>query len=93
LVGLALLLSCAAPADQGRLTIDFDTGWKFHLGDVTGGQEPGRNDAGWRTLDVPHDRSIEGAFAEEHPAGAGGGALPGGIGTIAASDNGDQISH
>jgi len=31
-------------------------------------------------LNLPHDWSIEGEFSEEHPAGSGGGALPGGIG-------------
>jgi hypothetical protein len=42
--------------------------------------EAGFDDAGWRLLDVPHDWSIEGPFGEEHPAGAGGGTLHGGIG-------------
>ena len=38
------------------------------------------NDEQWRKLNLPHDWSIEGGFSEEHPAGSGGGALPGGIG-------------
>ena len=33
-----------------------------------------------RTLDLPHDWAIEGDFYAGNPSGAGGGALPGGIG-------------
>ena len=38
------------------------------------------NDTHWRTLDLPHDWAIEGDFYASNPSGAGGGALPGGIG-------------
>ena len=38
------------------------------------------NDSWWRKLDVPHDWAIEGDFYAGNPSGAGGGALPGGIG-------------
>ena len=38
------------------------------------------NDSFWRRLDVPHDWAIEGDFYVGNPSGAGGGALPGGIG-------------
>jgi beta-galactosidase len=61
-------------------TINFDHDWRFHLGDVGGAQAVAFNDSGWRRLDVPHDWSIEGTFSEQNPAGAGGGALPGGVG-------------
>ena len=40
----------------------------------------GYNDSWWRKLDVPHDWAIEGDFYVGNPSGAGGGALPGGIG-------------
>jgi beta-galactosidase len=80
-----------------RQTVNFDHAWRFHLGDVTGAQAPGFADAGWRTLDLPHDWSIEGAFSEQNPAGVGGGALPGGVGwyrkvfTIPAADAGKVV--
>ena len=61
-------------------TTDFDKGWRFHLGDVDGGQDPGLDDSRWRLLDLPHDWSIEGEFSEKNPATPGGGALPGGVG-------------
>ena len=73
---LALLLVLVAQ----RQTQNFDHGWRFHLGDVPGAQEAKFDDARWRTLDVPHDWSIEGEFSEQNPAGASGGALPGGVG-------------
>ena len=38
------------------------------------------NDSFWRRLDVPHDWAIEGDFYAGNPSGAGGGALPGGVG-------------
>ena len=74
--------------------MDFDRGWRFHLGDVTHAETPSLDDSGWRTLDLPHDWSIEGQFSETNPAGAGGGALPGGVGwyrksfTIPKADSG-----
>ena len=91
---VALLAGQATAATaQHRVTRDFDAGWKFHLGDVTGGENVAHDDRSWRALDVPHDWSIEGEFSERNPAGAGGGALPGGIGwyrktfTIAPNDS------
>ena len=63
-----------------RTTADFDKGWHFNLGDVKDGETTGLNDANWRTLDLPHDWSIEGKFSKDNPASPEGGALPGGIG-------------
>ena len=77
---LCALLLAPWPAAAQRRTLDFDRGWRFHLGDVSGAQEASFDDSGWRTLDVPHDWSIEGAFSDTNPAGVAGGALPGGVG-------------
>ncbi|MCO5950929.1 beta-galactosidase GalB [Mucilaginibacter flavidus] len=65
---------------QGRTIADFDKGWHFHLGNVDDGEKSGLNDAGWRSLNLPHDWSIEGKFSKDNPATPEGGALPGGIG-------------
>ena len=43
-------------------------------------KQPDFDDSSWRLLDVPHDWAIEGDFYVSNPSGAGGGALPGGIG-------------
>ncbi len=58
----------------------FDAGWKFALGDSAGAEAAAFDDAAWRTLDVPHDWSIEGEYKKDHPMGAVGGYLPAGIG-------------
>ncbi len=62
-----------------RHTENFCKNWRFHLGDVANGQEGQLDDSQWRTLDLPHDWSIEGEFNKDNPATPGGGALPGGI--------------
>ncbi|PTR01515.1 beta-galactosidase [Mucilaginibacter yixingensis] len=63
-----------------RQVLNFDEGWRFHLGEVAGAEQPYYNDKAWRQLNLPHDWSIEVAFKKENPAGYDGGALPGGIG-------------
>lgn len=85
-VGLfAVLLVLLRPTVQAqaptpRAEIRFTADWQFHRGDAPGAEDPAFDDSDWRTLDLPHDWSIEGAFDEDHPAGAGGGYLPGGMG-------------
>ncbi|MEO6977725.1 MAG: beta-galactosidase GalB [Mucilaginibacter sp.] len=75
-----LILFAANGFGQGRTVADFDKGWHFHLGNVDNGEKASLNDAGWRTLNLPHDWSIEGKFSKDNPATPEGGALPGGIG-------------
>ncbi|MBN1359978.1 MAG: DUF4982 domain-containing protein [Sedimentisphaerales bacterium] len=67
-------------AEPTRRQFSMDRGWKFHLGDVEGAEAANLDDSAWRTLDVPHDWSIEGEFSREAPTGGGGGYLPTGIG-------------
>ncbi len=76
----AVLFTLVGYGQQARTVADFDRGWHFHLGDVSGGEKQGLNDGGWRMLNLPHDWSIEGKFSKENPATPEGGALPGGIG-------------
>jgi beta-galactosidase len=40
-------------------TVSFDDGWRFLKGNPPDTEKPGFNDSGWRTLDIPHDWSIE----------------------------------
>jgi beta-galactosidase len=58
---------------------NFDSQWKFVKDDPQGAQSPDFNDASWKTLDLPHDWSIEGPFSEEAPAAGNGAYLPTGI--------------
>jgi beta-galactosidase/beta-glucuronidase len=55
----------------------FDNGWRFHLGDVAGGQSTSLADKDWRPVDLPHDWSIEGPYSPKNSSGTG--FLPGGI--------------
>ena len=63
-----------------REVLDFNDGWRFHLGDVAEASDPSYDDSDWRQLELPHDWAVEGDFSPENPSGTGGGALPGGIG-------------
>jgi beta-galactosidase len=63
-----------------RIRESFDFGWKFRCGDCPGAEAPEFSDADWRTLDLPHDWSIEGGFDEQAPSSYCGAYLPAGIG-------------
>ncbi len=71
---LATLLNSASAVEN------FDAGWRFLKDDAPGAEAPKFNDADWRRLDVPHDWSIEGPFAETNKTGGAGAFLPSGIG-------------
>ena len=68
----------ASPPARIRESFDFD--WKFFSGDAPGAQQPGFADAAWRSLDVPHDWSIEGPFTQDAKSSGSGGYAPTGIG-------------
>ena len=65
---------------EARQKQNFDADWSFVLADSVQMSSPQYNDSRWRKLNLPHDWSIEGDFNENNPSGAGGGALPGGVG-------------
>ena len=71
---------CGLTTIQARQRQNFDADWLFVLADSAQMSKAEYNDSWWRQLDVPHDWAIEGDFYVGHPSGAGGGALPGGIG-------------
>lgn len=58
--------------------IDFD--WSFSLGDFPEAKEASFDDSNWRILDLPHDWSIEGEYAQDHGTDWQTGFLPAGIG-------------
>ena len=75
---LAVLLTAQTVSARERK--NFDKDWHFVLADSAVMAKADYNDMHWRTLDVPHDWAREGDFSAGNPSGAGGGALPGGIG-------------
>jgi len=73
-------LIAAEPAPGPREIIPFDTGWRFHLGDEPAAKQPGFDDASWRTLDLPHDWSIEQPLNPPPDGEENGGFFSHGIG-------------
>ena len=53
-----------------------DAGWKFFLGDPSGAENPSFADVSWRSVDLPHDWSIESKPDKDNPSGSGGGLFP-----------------
>lgn len=51
-------LEFIAPTNTARNRL-FDSNWKFCKGEVADAQNPAFDDSQWRTLDLPHDWSIE----------------------------------
>ncbi len=64
----------------GRLELVFDKDWLFLKGDCQKGEANEFDDSAWRTLDVPHDWSIEGPFDQNAPSTGAGAFLPDGVG-------------
>ncbi|MBN1790508.1 MAG: DUF4982 domain-containing protein [Bacteroidales bacterium] len=46
-------------ADRNQRTSLFDEGWRFIKDNPTGAENPAFDDSQWRTVDLPHDWSIE----------------------------------
>lgn len=78
---LCLFLACnnSSEEKEGRIVEDFNFDWQFSIGDFPEAIDSTFNAENWRTLNLPHDWSIEGEFSEDHPAKPEGGALPTGV--------------
>ncbi|MGV3765517.1 MAG: glycoside hydrolase family 2 TIM barrel-domain containing protein [Chitinophagaceae bacterium] len=75
-VQLSYAQSVAEPARRQL----FNNNWKFFQGDSMAFKERNLDDAHWRTLDLPHDWSIEGKVHPRNPSGGAGGYFPTGVG-------------
>jgi beta-galactosidase len=97
LVSVFVFFSCSQKKAT-RTQENFNNDWKFQLSDSLHEADAFSDDSSWRTLNLPHDWSIEGEFSEKNSAGVGGGALPGGIGwyrkifTLDSLDNNKRIA-
>jgi beta-galactosidase len=69
--------ACAAPS--GRSMVSLDSEWRFFQGGAEGAEAVSFDDSAWKTVDVPHDWSIEGPFLEDAPTKGSGGWLPSGV--------------
>jgi beta-galactosidase len=75
-----VLFGQTAGETKVRLKTKFNSGWKFKQDDKAGYEAVAYDDSQWRSLNLPHDWSVEGAFDAQNPAGGNGAYLPGGIG-------------
>jgi beta-galactosidase len=82
-VTLAALLVSAVPTwaeSSPRQQLNADSNWKFFLGDPSGVEAPSFVDSSWRSVDLPHDWSIESRPEKDNLSGSGGGFFPNGTG-------------
>jgi len=78
---LTILFSTTILAQkQARIVEDFNKNWNFKLGDYPQAINANFSTADWRSLQLPHDWSIEGAFNKDNPTGTKEGFLPAGKG-------------
>jgi len=54
--------SQTTPSISGRETLLFNENWKFYKGDLENAFQTSFNDKEWRSVELPHDWSIEGPF-------------------------------
>ncbi len=84
-----------ASAQKVRQTTLFNQNWKFYKGDIADASDEKFDDRNWQKIELPHDWSIEGPFAEKWASATG--YLPAGIGwyrksfTIPATMQGKNI--
>ena len=77
---LLLLVACASTKKQVRIVEDFNQNWNFKLGDFPNAIQSNFNTADWRTLQLPHDWSIEGTFDKDSKTKQAQAFLPAGKG-------------
>ena len=89
--------AAAAPAANPREIIPFDANWRFNLADDAAAKQPAFDDAKWRTLDVPHDWSVEGPAVRPPEGDGNNGFFIHGIGwyrksfTLPAATTGKKV--
>lgn len=74
LAGILIVLQSSLSAQMHL----FNDHWIFHKGDVQGIEQAMSDTAGWRSVTLPHDWSIEGPFSQQWASATA--FLPGGIG-------------
>lgn len=74
----------------------FDSSWRFFRADASGAEQPGFDDSAWRSLDLPHDWSIEEYGSDAAKSGDGAiwtaGAVPTQVGPFDALRSAGQES-
>jgi beta-galactosidase len=68
----AILLLAALSLAAADRRASFDENWKFFKGEAPGAEQSAFGDAGWRSLNLPHDWAIEGPFDVKFGPNTGG---------------------
>ena len=97
LIGIVFIASCSK-SDSFRKVEDFNQNWKFSLANQQNAQEINFDDKDWKTLNVPHDWSIEKGYKKDGETASSTGFVEGGIGwyrkyfTLNSDDTKNHIS-
>lgn len=77
ILSLTLCAAFGARAETPRTHRLFDTGWRFHRGEAAGAEAVEFDDGAWRTVDLPHDWSIEDLPPSDTPDAPSVSLVPG----------------
>lgn len=58
-LAVLILLGVQSVITANNRKVLFDDNWKFHRGSIANAEQPSFDDSKWRTLDLPHDWSVE----------------------------------
>ena len=72
-------VAAPVPVSSAREVLPLDDNWRFLSADAAGAEQPGFDDSQWKTVNLPHDWSIGGPFAETNRTGGAGAFLPSGV--------------
>jgi len=75
----AFAMASIPVAALARESASLDDDWKFFQGAATGAERMVFDDSRWLSVNLPHDWSIVGPFAETNKAGGAGAFLPSGV--------------
>ena len=77
----SLIMGCASAKKETLVSKqNFNSDWKFSLGESSSANALSFDDSSWRKLDLPHDWSLEGKTEKNNPRGGENGFFPTGMG-------------
>ncbi|MDR0543212.1 MAG: beta galactosidase jelly roll domain-containing protein, partial [Dysgonamonadaceae bacterium] len=74
---LVFIGSCGNQAGEIHRFASFDDAWRFYYGEPDGATDVALNDSRWKSMDLPHDWSVEFPFNREQGAVATGQTIGG----------------
>ena len=85
LTAIVTILLCSTCQTETKQTVTrqkllFNNDWQFHLLENDTMAVAEIPESGWKSVQLPHDWSIEGKISKDNPSGHFGGYYPGGVG-------------